>query len=140
MTSLRERSIVVVEDSEEDFAAFQRALRRSGVSTEVVRFTDGEAFLGALREESPSRPPSLIVLDLNLPALGGVEVLREMRGDPRLRQIPVVILTTSADPRDVQRCYDLGVGGYILKEGEFVDFSAKIERLAHYWLEDVHLP
>ena len=63
-----------------------------------------------------------------------------MREDERLRTIPVVILTTSADPRDIQRCYDLGIGGYLLKEGDFADYTDKIGTMAKYWLEAVHLP
>ena len=140
MNSLREHAIVVVEDSEEDFAAFRRALRKNKVETSVVRFTDGEAFLGALRDESQARPPTLVILDLNLPALNGIEVLRELREDAQFRSIPVVVLTTSANPSDVQRCYDLGVGGYFLKEGDFEDFCGKVGSLADYWLRAVHLP
>lgn len=140
MNVLREHSIVVVEDSEEDFAAFRRALKKNEVEASIIRFSDGEALLGALRDEARPRPPSLVILDLNLPALSGVEVLRELRTDERLRSIPVVVLTTSADPKDVQRCYDLGVGGYFLKEGDFAEFCEKIGSLAEYWLRAVHLP
>lgn len=140
MTSLREPSIVVVEDSEEDFTTFRRALRKGGVETNLMRFSDGEMFLAALREGTALRPPNIVVLDLNLPALNGVEVLREIRDDPRLRSTPVVVLSTSSDPRDVQRCYELGIGGYILKEGDFSDFSVKIGRFAAYWLKAVHFP
>lgn len=140
MNALREHAIVVVEDSEEDFAAFKRALRKSDVEASVLRFTDGESCLDALRDEASPRPPTLVILDLNLPALSGAEVLKEIRDDERLRRIPVVVLTTSADPRDVQRCYDLGVGGYFLKEGDFAEFCTKIGSLADYWLKAVHLP
>ena len=140
MNALREHAIVVVEDSEEDFAAFRRALRKNSVDSEVVRFTDGETFLSALRDESHPRPPTLVILDLNLPALSGIEILKELRGDDQLRSIPVVMLTTSADPKDVQRCYDLGIGGYFLKEGDFGEFCGKIGSLADYWLRAVHLP
>ena len=140
MRALREHAIVVVEDSEEDFAAFRRALRKNEVDVSVVRFTDGEAFLRALRADDHPRQPSLVILDLNLPALSGVEVLKELRADERLRTLPVVVLTTSADPKDVQRCYELGVGGYFLKEGDFAEFCGKIGSLAQYWLHAVHLP
>lgn len=140
MNALRENAIVVVEDSEEDFTAFRRALKRSDIETKVVRYVDGESFLQALRAQQYPRQPALIVLDLNLPALGGAEILREMRDDERLKAIPVVILTTSADPRDIQRCYDLGIGGYLLKEGDFDGFCDKIKNLANYWFKAVHLP
>ncbi len=140
MTSARERAIVVVEDSEEDFTAFRRALGKSAVKADVVRFADGQACLDALRRDELPEAPAFVVLDLNLPALSGVEILKEMRDDPALRGIPVVVLTTSANPADVQRCYDLGVGGYFLKEGDFAGFCEKIESMAKYWLRAVHLP
>lgn len=140
MSATRERAIIVVEDSEEDFAAFRRALAKNSIQAEVVRYTDGEACLEALRNDRLPRVPDLVILDLNLPGLGGADILREMRDDPLLRGIPAVVLTTSANPADVQRCYDLGVGGYFLKEGDFSSFCTKIGTLADYWLRAVHLP
>ena len=139
MSALRERSIILVEDSEEDYAAFRRALNKTGAEASLIRYADGEACLKGLRSDE-GRNTALVILDLNLPIQTGHEVLHEIRHDARLRGLPVVVLTTSANPSDVRACYDLGIGGYIVKEGDFQGFCQKIERLAHYWLGAVHLP
>jgi DNA-binding NarL/FixJ family response regulator len=137
---IQERSIVLVEDSEEDYAAFRRALKRSQSDIKVVRFGDGESFLEAMRAKTLPSPPTVIVLDLNLPALSGHEVLREIRNDAEMRGLPVVVLTTSANPQDVRTSYDLNVGGYIVKQGSFEGFRDRIESLAEYWFGTVKLP
>ena len=134
------RSLVLIEDSEEDYTAFLRALKRQRDDVKVTRFADGESFLETMRSGSLPRLPSVIVLDLNLPALSGHEVLREIREDAAMRGLPVIVLTTSANPEDIRRTYDLNVGGYIVKQGTFEGFREKIESLADYWLGTVQLP
>lgn len=140
MSLAKERSIVLIEDSEEDYAAFRRALQRCQGTVKVTRFADGETFLAAMHARTLPDPPTVIVLDLNLPALSGHEVLREIREDAQTRGLPVVVLTTSANPRDIRASYDMNVGGYIVKQGTFEGFRDKIESLATYWLGTVHLP
>ena len=140
MTPSPERSIVLIEDSEEDFAAFKRALRRNEGEVRVTRYADGESFLEAMYGGTLPPPPTVIVLDLNLPALSGHQVLQEIREDASTRGLPVIVLTTSANPEDIRRTYDLNVGGYIVKQGSFEGFRDKIESLARYWLGTVHLP
>ena len=134
------RNLVLIEDSDEDYTTFLRALKRQREEVRVTRFTDGESFLLAMRQRRLPNLPSVIVLDLNLPALSGHEVLREIREDAKMRGLPVVVLTTSANPEDIRRTYDLNVGGYIVKQGSFEGFREKIESLADYWLGTVHLP
>ena len=134
------RNLVLIEDSDEDYTTFLRALKRQREEVRVTRFTDGESFLLAMRQWRLPNLPSVIVLDLNLPALSGHEVLREIREDAKMRGLPVVVLTTSANPEDIRRTYDLNVGGYIVKQGSFEGFREKIESLADYWLGTVHLP
>ena len=140
MTSAQPRNLVLIEDSDEDYTTFLRALKRQQQEVKVTRFTDGESFLVAMREQRLPALPSVIVLDLNLPALSGHDVLREIRDDASMRGLPVVVLTTSANPEDIRRTYDLNVGGYIVKQGSFEGFREKIESLADYWLGTVHLP
>lgn len=140
MSLVRERSIVVVEDSEEDFTAFRRALKRSALDIKIVRYENGEDFLAGMRAGRLPMPPTIVVLDLNLPVLSGHEVLREIRDDARLRGLPVIVLSTSSNPEDVRKCYDMGIGGYIVKKGDFTGFSDTIQTVADYWLGAVHLP
>lgn len=140
MSLVQERSIVLIEDSEEDYAVFRRAMRRFHSEVKIVRYSDGEAFLDALRGKNLPAPPVVIVLDLNLPALTGQDVLREIRSDAETRGLPVIVLTTSANPKDVRESYDLNVGGYIVKQGDFEGFRDKIESLADFWLGTVHHP
>ena len=138
--------ILVVEDSDEQFTAVQRAFQKAGIDNPVVRCTDGDDALAFLfrtgrhagRPASPS--PSVVLLDLNLPGTDGREVLERLKADPELREIPVVILTTSEHPADIQLCYRCGASSYIIKPIRFDDFLKKIRTLKEYWFETVALP
>jgi CheY-like chemotaxis protein len=132
-----------VEDSPEDFETTQRAFRRSGLKNPILRCADGDEALDFLfqRGSHADAPrPGVILLDLNLPGTDGREVLAELKGSDDLKQIPVIVLTTSADDRDVQACYKAGASSYIQKPVDVEGFMKAIERLNDYWFEVVILP
>jgi CheY-like chemotaxis protein len=138
--------ILLVEDSPEDYEATVRAFKRSGLKNPIFRCEDGDNALDFLHrrgryenpEESPR--PGVILLDLNLPGTDGREVLTEIKQDEQLKQIPVIVLTTSNDSRDVDSCYLAGANSYIQKPVDMEGFIRAIERLKGYWFEVVVLP
>ena len=138
--------ILLVEDSPEDFEATVRAFNRSGLRNPIVRCEDGDSALDYLhrrgRYAAPDQAPrpGVILLDLNLPGTDGREVLQEIKGNDQLRQIPVIVLTTSTDDRDVNACYQAGANSYIQKPVDMDGFIRAIERLNGYWFEVVVLP
>jgi len=135
--------ILLVEDSPEDFETTERAFRKSGLKNPIVRCSDGDEALDFLfrRGRFADAPrPGVILLDLNLPGTDGREVLAEIKADPSLKQIPVIVLTTSNDDRDVQACYGAGASSYIQKPVDLDGFMRAIERLNDYWFEVVILP
>ncbi len=135
--------ILLVEDSPEDFETAERAFRRSGLKNPIVRCSDGDEALEFLfrRGRFADAPrPGVVLLDLNLPGTDGREVLAEIKADPQLKHIPVIVLTTSSDDRDVQACYQAGASSYIQKPVDLEGFMRAIERLNDYWFEVVILP
>jgi two-component system, response regulator len=130
--------ILLVEDSDADAELIVRALRKSNLVNKVVRLHDGvEALEFVFREGAyrrrPGGQPRLILLDLKMPRLGGIEVLRRMKADERTRIIPVVVLTSSAEEQDVLDSYKLGVNSYLVKPVEFSAFTAVITQTGLYW-------
>lgn len=144
--TLSSQPILLVEDSPEDFEATQRAFRKSGLKNPLVRCEDGDQALdylyrrGEYADPARSPRPGVVLLDLNLPGTDGRQVLSEIKGDERLRDIPVVVLTTSADERDITACYRAGANSYIQKPVDIDGFMKAIERLNGYWFEVVILP
>jgi CheY-like chemotaxis protein len=135
--------ILLVEDSPEDFETAERAFRRSGLKNPIIRCSDGDEALELLfrRGRFADAPrPGVVLLDLNLPGTDGREVLAEIKADPQLKHIPVIVLTTSSDDRDVQACYKAGASSYIQKPVDLEGFMRAIERLNDYWFEVVILP
>jgi CheY-like chemotaxis protein len=139
------QTILLVEDSPEDFEATVRALRKAGLANPIARCEDGDDALdylhrrGRYAEASASRP-GIVLLDLNLPGTDGRDVLAEIKSDASLRAIPVVILTTSTDERDVERCYAAGANSYIKKPVDLDGFMRAIQRLKEFWFEIVIVP
>lgn len=138
-----EHTILLVEDSDEDFLAFQRVLtqsKRVEDSLNLVRCEKGSEALDYLNRRgrfampAQSPQPALILLDLNLPGADGRAVLAQIKGDHRLRAIPIVIFTTSSNPRDVQECYAGGANSYVIKGVDYEQFKRSIRLLAEYWL------
>lgn len=130
--------ILLVEDSDADAELIIRALRKSNLVNKVVRLRDGvEALEFIFREGAfsgrPGGQPRLILLDLKMPRLGGIEVLRRLKADEQMRIIPVVVLTSSAEEQDVVDSYKLGVNSYLVKPVEFAAFTAVITQAGLYW-------
>ncbi len=137
--------ILIAEDDEDDRLLTQEAFEESRIRNDLVFVEDGERLMHYLKREGEysgsSHPlPGLIILDLNMPRKDGREALAEIKNDPVLRRIPVVVLTTSAAEADVIHSYDLGVAGYIVKPVTFDGLVTALEKLGSYWLEIVHLP
>jgi CheY-like chemotaxis protein len=138
--------ILLVEDSPEDYETTQRAFRRSGLKNPIFRCADGDEALDFLfhrgRYADPAKAPrpGVILLDLNLPGTDGREVLSEIKASPALKQIPVIVLTTSSDERDFDACYRAGASSYIQKPVDLEGFMRAMERLNDYWFEVVILP
>lgn len=130
--------ILLVEDNPDDVALTLRALKRNNIVNEVSHAQDGAEALvklgeGSLPGEGPELP-ALILLDLKLPKVDGLDVLRRIRADKRLKLLPVVILTSSKEQGDLIRGYDLGANGYVRKPVDFQQFAEAIKTLGLYWL------
>ena len=140
MSHSPEVEVLLVEDNPRDAEMTLRTLRRRNLVNNVVHVKDGQEALdwlfgeGAYAGRDVTHPPKVVLLDLKLPKVDGLEVLRAMRGDERTRLIPVVVLTSSQEDRDVIETYKLGVNSYIVKPVDFDNFSAAVAELGHYWL------
>lgn len=137
--------IIVVEDSPDDFEATIRAFKKVNLKNKVIHFEMGDECLdylfakGAYEGKNPELP-GLIMLDLNLPGLDGRDVLKIIKSTPELKKIPVVVLTTSDDERDIEECYQHGANSYIQKPVNFPGFIEAISKLKEYWFEISILP
>lgn len=138
--------IVVADDDPEDCMLVQDALEESRLANELHFVGDGEELLdylhrrGSYADPAVSPRPGLILLDLNMPRKDGRETLEEIKNDPHLRQIPIVVLTTSEAEEDIFRSYDLGVNSYITKPVTFESLVQVMKALGKYWFEIVELP
>lgn len=137
--------LLIIEDSDEDFEAICRILRQASINNPIFRCVDGEDALeflyqtGCYQAILPPRP-SIIVLDLNLPGTDGREVLSQIKQDRELGCIPIVVLTTSSNPKDIEECYRNGANSYILKPIDIGKLVDTIQTFVHYWLDIVSLP
>lgn len=125
-------NIVMIEDDEGHARLIQRNIRRAGISNTVHHLSDGSSALRFLFEhpDGPAKNgPALVLLDLNLPDMSGTEILARIKADPDLRRTPVVVLTTTDDKVEVQRCYDLGCNVYITKPVNYENFADAIRQL-----------
>jgi len=139
MTEPQEVEILLVEDSLDDAELTVQVLRRNNLANHIEVVRDGEEALdflfckGAFKERS-FRPPRLVLLDLKLPKLDGLEVLRQIKGDPRTKAVPVVVMTSSREEKDMVESYRLGVNSYIPKPVDFDQFRETVKQLGLYWL------
>ena len=139
MDNLKTVEILLVEDSDDDAELTLRALRKKRLANQVHRVRDGAEALeflfctGAYADRAFENP-RVILLDKKLPLVDGMEVLRQIRTEPRTHLIPVVMLTSSAEDRDVIESYQLGVNSYIVKPVDFEQFSETARQLGYYWL------
>jgi CheY-like chemotaxis protein len=138
MAKMEEVTILLVEDDAGHARLIEKNLRRSNITNEIITVSDGQQALDYLSgDKRPS--PLLVLLDLNLPVLDGYQVLERMKAGERTRCIPVVILTTTDDAREVSRCYDLGCNVYLAKPVDYQQFSEAIRRLG-FFLSVVAVP
>lgn len=142
MTSGGSVQILLVEDNPGDVRLTQEAFRHGRLANELIVCGDGVAALALLREREAKneQQPGLILLDLNLPGRGGLEVLAEIKADAELRLIPVVILTSSGAERDVLQSYERNANAYVTKPIDIDEFLAAIRSLGDFWLAVVQLP
>ncbi|HUE04924.1 MAG TPA: response regulator [Bryobacteraceae bacterium] len=137
---MRNKTILLVEDNPSDVELTRRAFARSHVANELVVVEDGQEALdyifgsGKYAGRDVSVWPGVVLLDLKLPKVPGLEVLRSIRADPRTRRMPVVILTSSNERQDLAAGYDLGVNSYIQKPVDFQQFAEAVRTLGLYWL------
>src|SRR4051794_33838519 len=131
-------SIVMIEDDEGHARLIEKNVRRAGVNNEIVPFTNGTSaldfILGTDRSGEVSRDRYLLVLlDLNLPDMSGIDILEKIKGNEHTKRLPVVILTTTDDEREIQRCYDLGANVYITKPVDYENFAHAIRQLGLFF-------
>jgi CheY-like chemotaxis protein len=139
--SLQPLHILLVEDNPHDVEITVRALRKGQITSRLSLAQDGQEALDMLQDlKAHGESPSLILLDLNLPKVSGIEVLEKIKSDPRLRHIPVIVLTTSTRAEDVMRTYDLGVNTFISKPVRFDDFLRVVTTIREYWICLATLP
>jgi len=134
---MENKVILLVEDNPDDVRLTQRALKDNHISNELVIVSDGAAALEYLLRASAEPDgilPAVTLLDLNLPKINGLELLQRVRSNPKLKRLPVVILTSSKEEIDLVRSYDLGANSYIQKPVEFDEFNTAVRQLGLYWL------
>ncbi|PEN05189.1 two-component system response regulator [Longimonas halophila] len=129
------RSILLIEDQPYDAELTLRALRELGLDEDVMHLRDGAEALRYLFQDASDHgtPPKLILLDLKLPKVSGLEVLEALKSDERTHCIPVIALTSSQEQQDLTRCYDLGVNSYVVKPVDFEQFTETVQRIGRYW-------
>lgn len=132
MKAAEEIDILLVEDNPNDAELTLRALRKSDIGARLAIARDGAEALEYLLSDRPK--PKVVFLDLKLPKIDGIEVLRRVRADDRAHSIPVVVLTSSQEERDINECYKLGVNSYVVKPVEFDKFYKAVADLGTYWL------
>jgi two-component system response regulator len=133
---MNKKPILLVEDNPDDVLFTLRAFKKNNIGNEIVVAADGEQALRLLFPEDavPSFQPALVLLDVNLPKIGGIEVLRRIRADLRTQALPVVMLTTSSEEADILNCYRLGANSFVRKPVVFSDFLNAASVLGMYWL------
>lgn len=137
---MTEKIILLVEDNPDDEELTIRSLRRANIANEIIVARDGVEALdflnreGKFKDEDKGKIPALVLLDLKLPKLNGIDVLKRMRGDPRTQLIPVVVLTSSSEEDDMLQSYQFGANSYVRKPVDFSQFATAVNQLGIFWL------
>lgn len=132
--------LLLVEDNPQDRELTIRVLKKNGLAARLACVDDGAAALAFLLGEdgtpglAPAMMPHVVLLDLNLPKVNGLQVLERLRSDPRTRTLPVVVMTSSREDRDLARAYEIGANSYVVKPLDFDEFSAVVGALGIYWM------
>jgi two-component system, response regulator len=140
LQNMNEVEVLLVEDNPSDAELTVRALKKRNLANKLFHVKDGAAaidFLFAQGDYANRRvenDPKVVLLDLKLPKVNGIEVLRQIKSDERTKKIPVVVITSSREDSDLATCYELGVNGYVVKPVEFEDFVRAVSELGFYWL------
>lgn len=138
--NLQDIEILLIEDNLEDAELIIRTLKKNNVSNKLLHLTDGAEALdflfaeGSYSKRKTENRLRVILLDLNLPKLNGIEILRKIKNDERTKTIPVVIMTSSSEAKDIIESYQIGVNGYIVKPVTFADFAKTVSDIGFYWL------
>jgi CheY-like chemotaxis protein len=134
-----EATILLAEDDDGHAELIRDYLRETGVSNPITRFSDGQAALDFFFSSQKGTSTGLqhgqsylMLLDIRMPKVDGIEVLRRIKGDPELRKMPVIMLTTTEDPREIQSCYDLGCSCYVTKPVDYLKFSEVLARIGQF--------
>jgi len=128
---MKQLKILLIEDDTIEVMKFNRVLSNLTLRHEIIEANNGEEAIDLLKEDS--KRPDIIVLDLNMPKMNGLEFLNILKKDPVLKYIPAIILTTSNNHKDLLECYKIGIAGYILKPLRYEDYIDRIQRLLEYW-------
>ena len=126
----RDLKILLIEDDAIEIMKMKRTLSRFDQDHDLIEAHNGEEALEILAQ---TIIPDIILLDLNMPKMSGIEFLTRIKSDQRLKYIPTIVLTTSCNEKDLQACYELGIAGYVLKPLKYDDYVSKIQRLFNYW-------
>ena len=132
--------IILVEDNPSDADLIKRALNKNNVANKILHLKDGQEVLqylfgeGQWKGRTTANTPKVILLDLKMPKVSGIEVLKKIKSNEETRSIPVVILTSSKEDPDIKECYKLGVNSYVVKPVGFEEFSSTVAQLGLYWL------
>ncbi|QBZ96587.1 response regulator [Flavobacterium sangjuense] len=128
---LKTLKILFIEDDTIEVMKFNRVVSALGLTHQIIESNNGEKALAYL--ESKKDLPDIILLDLNMPKLNGIEFLTILKNDSLLRYIPIIVLTTSSNFKDVKECYKIGIAGYILKPLKYEDYASKVQKILDYW-------
>jgi CheY-like chemotaxis protein len=131
-------TIIMIEDDEGHATLIERNIRRAGVSNEIVKFASGTPALdyligGGGKPGVKNGKPYMVLLDLNLPDMSGVDILKKLKETPKTERIPVIVLTTTDDKNEIQRCYDLGANVYVTKPVNYENFANAIRQLGLFF-------
>jgi two-component system response regulator len=132
--------IILVEDNPSDADLIKRALNKNNVANKILHLKDGQEVIdylfgeGQWKGRTTANTPKVILLDLKMPKVSGIEVLKKIKSNDETRSIPVVILTSSKEDPDIKECYKLGVNSYVVKPVGFEEFSTTVAQLGLYWL------
>ena len=140
LQNMNEVEVLLVEDNSSDAELTLRSLKKHNLANKLFHVKDGAEAIdflfsqGAYTNRRAENLPKVVLLDLKLPKVDGIEVLRKIKSDDRTKLIPVVVMTSSREDRDLATCYDLGVNGYVVKPVEFDEFARVVSQLGFYWL------
>ncbi len=140
MQQMNEVEVLLIEDNPSDAELTMRALKKRNLANKLFHAKDGAEALdfmfarGQFADRRVENGPKVVLLDLKLPKIDGIEVLKRIKSDERTKKTPVVVMTSSREDRDLEACYDLGANGYVVKPVEFEDFSRAVSELGFFWL------